>query len=400
MPAHDLPLPLPGTIVPGATTRFLLGEARASATPADLLRGYAEALRADGAPVDRLFLLMPTLHPEVRALNVIWNIDDGDVREVARAWSGVLTKEFQESPLAAIVAGSHTVIRRALHDPSTPRDYGILRELDQGGFTDYVVAGIPPVARAAAHAALSWSTRAPGGFSPDATALCLASLALLTPLLDTHVARLIARSVMKVYLGADAGGRVLDGSVRRGDGESIRAAVSFTDLRDFTALSDRLSRDELLELLNAYFDCVVDAAEANGGEVLKFIGDAVLTIYRAEAAGEREAGLAALAGARAAFARAVVANESRGGLTKIDFGTSIHVGEVMYGNIGSAARLDFTVIGPAVNLASRIQGLCRSVGRPLLVSEAFVAATGADCDDLGVRALKGVARDVRIFSPR
>jgi adenylate cyclase len=396
----DVPLPMPGTIHPGATARFLVGGARERATPRDLLVGYADALREDGVPLERSYLLTPTLHPEVAGLSFTWRRDRADVEVVERQWRGMATREYGDSPLRRINEGTHAVIRRAMHDPSTPRDFPVVQELADDGFTDYLVAAIPGGAHLPRPTSISWSTRAPGGFSAANVDLCLASLGWIAPLLDAHIARHIAARLLGVYVGADAGARVLAGAFRRGDGGSVNAAICFADLRDFTALSDRLPRDELLELLNAYFDCVVGAVAAHGGEVLKFIGDAVLAVFRAEDVDAATACRSALAAARETFARATAANAARAGRVPIDFGMSIHVGDVMYGNIGGASRLDFTVIGPAVNLASRIQGLCRPLGRSLLVSEAFARAAGADCEDLGLRAVKGVAAEVRIFSPR
>ena len=224
-------------------------------------------------------------------------------------------------------------------------------------------------------------------------------MAYLTPLLDTHTAWRIGRGLLGVYLGTDTGSRVLDGAVKRGDGGDILAAVCFTDLRDFTALSDSLPRADLLELLNSYFDCVVGAVHAHSGEVLKFIGDAVLAIFRVTDNDRAAACQAALRAAHEAFARAAAANVARAGHQPIDFGMSIHIGDVVYGNIGAIDRLDFTVIGPAVNLASRLQGQCKTLARPLLVSEAFAANCDEPCISLGEHHLKGVAQAVKIFAP-
>ena len=400
MTISDVPLPPPGTIPSGATLRFLVGDARRCRTPGALLDGYAEALREDGVALERIFLLTPTLHPEVAGLSFVWRRGRADVEVVERSWAAMPGAPYADSPLRRINEGTHVVIRRALHNPATPRDFPVVRELADDGFTDYLVAAIPADAHVARPTAVSWSTRAPGGFSGADVDQCLASLALLAPLLDAHIARHISARLLGVYVGADAGARVLAGAFRRGDGGSVNAAICFTDLRDFTGLSDRLPRDELLDLLNAYFDCVVGAVVAHGGEVLKFIGDAVLAVFRADDVDAAAACRNALAAGRDAFARASTANADRAGRVPIDFGMSMHVGEVSYGNIGGASRLDFTVIGPAVNLASRIQGLCRPLARPLLVSEAFAHAAGAECEDLGPRALKGVSTEVRIFSPR
>jgi adenylate cyclase len=264
-----------------------------------------------------------------------------------------------------------------------------------------LIASIAPAAGRLI-SAVSWSTRTPGGFTDAQLQALLATLVYFAPLLDTHAAQRIGGGLLKVYLGANAGSRVIEGAVRRGDGGEIRAAICFTDLRGFTSLSDRLPRAELLELLNSYFDCVVAAVHAHGGEVLKFIGDAVLAIFRVADNTDAAANVAcqaALQAAHDAFTRGAAANLARPGRQPIEFGTAIHIGDVEYGNIGAADRLDFTVIGPAVNLASRLQGLCRTLGQPLLVSEAFAQACSESCNDLGDHQLKGVAAVVKVFAP-
>ena len=394
----DVVIPALGEVPPGPAAHFLAGPGRLAPGFHALLAGYAHAVRDEGIPVDRAMVVMPTLHPLLSALNFIWNGSDDVVREISRGWAATDSDEFKRSPMARLLAGSHRVIRRHLCDPASPNDFEIVNDLQQQGFTDYVITSIAP---AGGHrvAALSWSTRAPGGFTDDDLRRLLATVAFFAPLQDTHAAQRVGRGLLQVYLGADAGHRVMDGAVRRGDGGDILAAICFADLRDFTALSDRLPRAELLELLSSYFDCVVGAVTAHGGEVLKFIGDAVLAIFRVNDDDRATACQAALRAAHDAFARAAASNLARVGQQPIDFGMAIHIGDVVYGNIGAPDRLDFTVIGPAVNLASRLQGQCRPLARPLLVSEAFVANCDEACLSLGEHHLKGVARAVKIFAP-
>lgn len=397
----DVRIPAPGEYPLGACAQLLLGEGRLLPDFPQLTAAYGAALWTEQLPVDRVLVLMPTLHPLMGALNFVWSSSDNSVREIARGWSATATEEFKRAPIASLLAGSHGVIRRKLCDPSTPHDFEIVDDLIAQGFTDYLIASIAPAAGRLV-SAVSWATRTPGGFTEIQLQRLLATLVYFAPLLDTHAAQRIGGGLLKVYLGGDAGARVMEGAVRRGDGGEIRAAICFTDLRGFTALSDRLPRAELLELLNAYFDCVVAAVHAHGGEVLKFIGDAVLAIFRiaddTEAAAEA-ACLAALHAAQDAFARGAAANSARPGCQPIEFGTAIHIGDVEYGNIGAADRLDFTVIGPAVNLASRLQGLCGNLGQPLLVSEAFATTCAASFDALGDHQLKGVAATVKVLIP-
>ena len=221
--------------------------------------------------------------------------------------------------------------------------------------------------------------------------------------LEVQALRFTARTLLDTYVGRQAGARVLDGAIRRGMGETIRAIIWLCDLRGFTSLSEQMPRDELIELLNEYFGSMCAALDANGGEVLKFIGDALLAIFPILDDDDQPSvcarALAAAENAQAALA-AVNAARADAGEARIEYGIALHVGDVMYGNIGGENRLDFTVIGPAVNLAARIEGLCRDLGRPVLLSASFVAASGLAAQHLGAFALKGLSAPQQIYAPR
>jgi adenylate cyclase len=202
-------------------------------------------------------------------------------------------------------------------------------------------------------------------------------------------------------LGKDAARQVLAGRIRRGDGDSIQAVVLICDLRRFTQMSDEHPRQQLLELLDAYFESVVGAIRSSGGEVLKFMGDAVLAVFPWQEGEEqgmacRRAAQAAKEAHRASAAVNMVRKED--GDLLIDFGVALHFGEVMYGNIGAPDRLDFTVIGPAVNMVSRLEGLCGALSRPILVSNDFSERYGLELEDMGEHALKGIKEPLRVFS--
>jgi adenylate cyclase len=223
---------------------------------------------------------------------------------------------------------------------------------------------------------------------------------VLAVVVEAHVAQRISSSLLQTYLGTDAGSRVLAGQVQRGQGEDIPALICFCDLRDFTTLSDRLPRAALLSLLDDTFDAVVTAVSDQGGEVLKFIGDAVLTIFRVSPGEEAAACERARAATADLFRRVEEKNRDRdddGDRPRIRVGVSLHLGDVHYGNIGGPSRLDFTVVGPAVNLAARLQGLCSTLHRRALVSAAVAAHLPAECDDLGLHHLKGLAEPVRVY---
>ena len=193
---------------------------------------------------------------------------------------------------------------------------------------------------------------------------------------------------------------MLEGQIKRGTGETIRAVIWLCDLRGFTWLSETLPRDALIDLLNSYFGPMCDAVAAQGGEILKFIGDAMLAIFPIQG-GAQKTCMAALSAAETAQAALADENQRRHalGLPQIDYGLALHVGDVMYGNIGSDTRLDFTVIGPAVNLTARIESLRRQLGRTLLLSSDFAEASGSATNSLGRFALRGVAVEQEIFVP-
>ena len=250
------------------------------------------------------------------------------------------------------------------------------------------------------HKALSLATRRSGGFDADEVALFAATIPAVAFNLEVQALRRTARTLLDTYVGRQSGGRVLEGQIQRGSGETIRAVIWLCDLRGFTNLSEKLPRDKLIDLLNCYFGPMCDAVAAEGGEILKFIGDAMLAIFPidADAARTCTAALSAAERAQAALAQENHRRESAR-LPRIEYGLALHVGDVMYGNIGSDTRLDFTVIGPAVNLTARIESMCRQLGRQLLLSADFVEAGGVAAQSLGVFALKGVGADQEIFAP-
>jgi adenylate cyclase len=248
---------------------------------------------------------------------------------------------------------------------------------------------------------LTVATRRPGGFSEEEMELLEAVTPGVAVNLEVQALRFTTRTLLDTYIGRQAGARVMEGAIRRGMGETIRAVIWLCDLRGFTSLSEQLPRDTLIELLNDYFGRMCAALDAGGGEVLKFVGDALLGIFPIhdeDPAAVCGRALAAAENARKALA-GYNADRNGTGAPPIEYGVALHIGDVMYGNIGGENRLDFTVIGPAVNLAARIEGLCRDLGRPVLLSDDFVAASGLPADHLGTFPLKGLSESRRIYAP-
>ncbi len=239
-----------------------------------------------------------------------------------------------------------------------PANFAIVTELRADGYTDYVVYSVPFAD--GSFKALSLATRRPERFRGDELALFAAMIPAVAFNLEVQALRRTARTLLDTYVGQQSGGRVLEGQIQRGSGETIRAVIWLCDLRGFTNLSEALPRDALIDLLNCYFGPMCDAVTAAGGEVLKFIGDAMLAIFPV---GEDPARVCVTALDAAERAQAALAEENKrrgdAGLPRIEYGLALHIGDVMYGNIGSDTRLDFTVIGPAVNLTARIESMCR-----------------------------------------
>jgi adenylate cyclase len=246
----------------------------------------------------------------------------------------------------------------------------------------------------------TWATDRPSGF----TGAEIASLEEINPALamvvETRAIRRITDNLLDTYLGPLAGRRVLAGQIRRAVGERLRAVIMITDMRGFTALSDRLPGDEVIELLDDYFDAIVTSVEARKGETLKFMGDGVLSIFPATDEGDfSEASAQALEAALTGLERLDMVNEARreADRTQVRCGIGLHVGEVNFGNVGAPARLDFTVIGPAVNLASRIEGLTKQLLRPILVSSAFARVCPRSLVSLGFHPVPGLFEPEEVF---
>lgn len=391
--------------LPLGATQVLLHPDATQGSLTELLDSVATALREiDEIPVARGSWALPMLHPQLRSLQLVWTAETG-AREVERTYSDATQNMYARSPMKPLFEGTAETLRFRL-GPDDPRPYEILNELAADGFTDYLAATMP--ARIFwERAPVTWATRAPGGFTDGQVDALLALLPVLSLTLGVVAQRRRTRELLNTYLGADAAGRVLDGHIRRGDVVDVEAAVCFCDLRNFTTLSQQLSQAELLALLDDAFEVIVGAVEAEGGDVLKFIGDAVLAVFRDDddETTRQDAVERAFRAGRKALERAEQLNLHRlaAGKAPLVIGLSLHLGRVAYGNIGAPQRLDFTVIGAAVNLASRLEGMCRVLGQPLVMSEAIASrltpeVLGQDAlMDAGLHNLKGIPQPVRVF---
>lgn len=378
-----------------AVVRWLMTDARRLTEPNAFLQAFGEQLLAEGVDVARITTGVPFLHPQIVSFSGLWQAGKGVTERLYRYADNPMTALSTSPILIAYKGGS---VRCRLTDPAQPDEFPILAELRVEGLTDYVALSVPFAD--GSHKALTFATSRPTGFNDREIALFNELIPALAANLEVQALKRAARTLLDAYVGSQAGSRVLDGQIRRGMGETIRAVIWLCDLRGFTSLSEALPRDTLINLLNGYFGPMCDAVSAHEGEVLKFIGDAMLAIFPFEGDAAR-ACRQALAAAQAAEAEIAEENGWRlqSGAPQITYGVALHLGDVMYGNIGSASRLDFTAIGPAVNLTARIEGLCGELGRTLLMSAEFVQASGVVAQPLGEFALKGLSGKRQIFAP-
>jgi adenylate cyclase len=349
-----------------------------------------------GLAVWRITLNIPTLHPEQRAYTFVWT-EGQTTATTPRAHGIEQTSAFLASPFR-LATESGKPLRRRLDAPQP--ELPVLEEFREAGGTDYLIVPLSLLLRTAA---VSFVTRQAAGFSDAALAALEAVAAAATPHISLRSIRLSAVNLLNTYVGRGAGEHILSGQIRRGDGETIHAAIWYCDLRGFTRASDRLPRDAIIALLNDYFGVMAEAVTAARGEILKFMGDAMLAMFAVPAAAERRAvALAALDAAGAAQKGIAALNQRRAanGDIPVRFGLALHIGEAMFGNIGASARLDFTVIGPAVNYAARLEKLTASLERPVLVSAALAALLPSDAlVPVGKHALKDIDEPQAVYAP-
>lgn len=367
--------------------------------PEALLTGLAARITEAGVPLLRSATSLLAMHPEVLLRNLSWSRDGGCV-SAERGYDIKQVPTYLDSPVAAIHQGASEIVCR-LDVPEADLPYPTLVEWSRSGGTGYCAAAI--VFADGRRTFASWTTDRPGGFAPGDLALFRAIVPALSIRLELASLRISTQGLLRLYLGRDAAERVLRGAFQRGTGETLRAAIWFCDLRGFTVMGDTLPIDRVVRTLDHYFEHVAGPVVDAGGEILKFIGDAMLAIFPAGAGGERASCERALSAAERALGdlAALNARRAEAGDAPLSIGVALHVGEVMYGNIGARDRLDFTVIGAPVNEVCRVESLCKVLGRPLLCTAAFAAALGGrDLVSLGHHTLKGVSEPAEIFCPR
>jgi adenylate cyclase len=376
-----------------AIAAWLIEGARSA--PAQVLAALCERLLGAGMPLWRAGVFVRTLHPQVMGRRFVWRLGSG-VEVMDLPYALLDSPEFEDS-LAARVCQTGAGVRRRLDDGAGPLESAFLAQLRQEGATDYLALPLT-FSDGAIHVA-TWTTRQNGGFAATHVAGIEAILAPFARVAENRALRRTAANLLDTYVGHRTGERILAGHIRRGDTQAIEAAIWLSDMRGFTARADRFPPQVLIDFLNRYFDCQVPAIEANGGEVLKFMGDGLLAIFPTADQAITEA--CARAVAAALVARAEIAGlavpTSADAVERVRFGLALHVGAVLYGNIGGGNRLDFTCIGPAVNLAARIEKLTGTLGRTVLVSQDFARHCGHPLTSVGAFQLAGFSAPQSVF---
>jgi len=376
-------------------TDWLIDGARSAPSPTRMMAETCERLVQAGLPLWRVGVFVRTLHPDIFGRNFVWRPGaevvlgtvDFDIRN---------TPEFRNSPLA-IVFGEGREVRCRLDDPES-KSVPFFDDMRAEGVTDYIA--LPLLFMDGSINASSWTTKQPGGFSDDELAALKTVVTPLARVAEIINLRRTASILLDTYVGNRAGERILGGQIRRGHADSMHAGIWLSDLRGFTALSDRLPAETVVDILNGYFDCQVSSIRAHGGEVLKFMGDGLLAVFPIdEYVGDiQEVCSRVLEAARESRASVEAMHYPIGEtVERFRFGVALHVGRILYGNIGGGDRLDFTCIGPAVNLAARLEKIAGRLSRTIVASAGFAGICAGGWTDLGEFPIAGFAKAERVY---
>jgi adenylate cyclase len=384
------------------------------------IAGFCQKVFDSGFPMKRVQMGMYTLHPRYGSHTFLWRAGTDTVEHTPRERAVLSSDVYLKSPVHHMRSRGLLALRRRLDTVETD-EFLLFPELRAEGLVDYAAHIVPYDHRQAEVMAtelvtagdtvnpgreldgifFSCATDRPEGFDDGQLNQVVQALPYLALSAKSRLTYDVASTVLETYLGRDAGHRVLTGEIERGSAEAIRAVIWFSDLRGFTKLADSLPRDVLIAALDDYLEAMAAPVHANDGQILKFMGDGLLATF--DLTGRDDAAVCRDALAAATLLRAAVPalNEARKAAGKpiMDFGLALHLGDVFYGNIGASDRLDFTVIGPAVNEASRIQALCRSLDRNILISSTFQETAGSKrgLESLGFHALRGVREPQELF---
>ena len=377
-------------------TRWLMDGARSAPNPNRFLGEMCDWLVKAGIPLYRVGAFVQTLHPDVFGRSFIWKPGEEVVTNTA-AFDFPDTPQFKNSPLA-IVYGSGREVRYRLDDPESRR-FPFFEDMRVEGVTDYIA--IPLHFTDGTIHLSSWITRVGGGFTDEQLDALRSVIPPFSRLAEIFAMRRTAAALLDTYVGNRAGERILAGQIRRGHAEDMRAAIWLSDLRGFTSLSDRLPAETVVDILNQYFDCQVPAIREQGGEILKFMGDGLLAVFPIAKDGGNLSEVCGRVLEASRKARANVDAMTYPGagnaVERFRFGVALHIGSILFGNIGGMSRLDFTCIGPAVNLAARLEKIASRLHRTVVASAAFAGACQYAWTDLGEFPIAGFSEAQRVF---
>ncbi len=360
-----------------------------------LLAGLAERLIRLGVPVDRITTAIDALHSEYTGIGRIWTREGGYAFRLF-PHGEMAERAYERSPFAE----AHRTGRWLVLDlPKTPDDaFDIIPELKAEGYTYYVC--VPLCFTNGTRNGVTFATRSRHGFDRQALSVLRFVMPTLAATMETRSVNQRLDNVLRIYVGDEPHKAILSGTIQRGQVSRIRSAILFADMRSYTRISSELEPERAVELLNTFFDCLVPPINSEGGEVLKYLGDGLLAIFRDRGDDTGQSAQSALSAAVAGLVELDKANREGRFPTRVEAGIALHHGEAAYGNVGSGARLDFTVIGPDVNLASRIAQMNKVLGEPLLMSKTFAEHLWGDPEMIGRHPLDGFVEPVPIYRLR
>jgi adenylate cyclase len=381
-----------------AIVDWLVKETRGQRFIDNLFVELCQRLRAAGVPVARAGMFFRIQHPQWAGASMLWRAGVAEAELGTYEASSFENKEYLDSPIKDVQRGLGEIRwRRDARDAAAAKHYPVYDDLIEQGLTEYVAWPLDHTLDR--RHVVSFAADGEDGFGDEGYALLRDIVPVLALVSEIRLKNRFARTLLETYVGPHASAEILAGAITRGSGATVGAAIMICDLRDFTRISENWPRDDVIDLLNGYFDAMSEPIEKHGGEILKFIGDGMLAIFPLDQPDACLNLLRAVAEGQQAMA---MLNEDHvaKGRDPLGYGVGIHVGDVMYGNIGSRKRLDFTVIGPAVNTAARLETLTKSVKRQVLLSRTFAEMAGCRhrLESLGSYPLRGHGEPVEVFA--
>lgn len=385
--------------LPSDVENWLLGPASKIADAHSFIEEFACRLAQAGLGVERLILNVGTLHPQAYGYAWHWNTLDDICDEIQISEDTLLSDAFRKNPICRVIVLGEN-FRVKLPDNDSDEQSPLMKELAAAGFTEYVA--LPLSASGEKYNALTMATRQPGGFSDKQCDAMMRLIDIFALHVERHIISRIAKNISYTYLGREAGEKVVSGAIKRGSGVTIHSIVWSSDMRDFSKLSEHYNNRTIADVLNNYFSVMAEAVLRNGGDVLKFVGDGMLAVFPfAEFTSPSLAAQAAAIAAREAVQDLALLNQEMANASdwpQLRTGIGLHQGEVFFGNIGANRRLDFTVIGQAVNIASRVEGLCKPLKRNILMSASVANLLHESIEPLGTHRLEGMQKSENIYA--